>query len=194
MYSKCRNDKSLSDISFVFYLSNSAVSNPIFHHQKSLSVMVAQLEEPDALPILDAFLKRMAKSHGDVITTSHYDIILQCCARSKSGSNAALKTALDVYALLDANKEGTFQASATTYSHLMNTIGNQLPKKDKRREALLKRIFRKAKNEGRVSYYVYSALRRCLKNKVAYDVLRPAVSNTGELSYDTVPEEWKARC
>ena len=76
----------------------------------------------------------------------------------------------------------------------MNTIGNQLPKKDKRREALLKRIFRKAKNEGRVSYYVYSALRRCLKNKVAYDVLRPAVSNTGELSYDTVPEEWKARC
>ena len=157
--------------------------------------MLAQLEQPDALSILNTFLKRMAKSHGDVITARHYDIILQCCARCEPESNTsfALQTALDVYALLDANKDDTIQPSAETYSHLMNTIGNQLSKKDKRREALLIRIFKKAKNEGFVSYYVYSALRRCLTNKVAFGVLRPAVSITGELSYDNVPKDWKRR-
>ena len=158
--------------------------------------MLAQLEQPDPLSILNAFLERMKKTHGDIITTRHYDIILQCCARCEPESNTsiALQTALDAYALLEANRDGTFLPSAVTYSHLMNTIGNQLPKTDKRREALLVQIFKKAKNEGFVSYYVYSALRRCLTNKVAYDVLRPAVSKTGELSYDNVPKEWKRRC
>lgn len=180
--------------------SSLPVPHPIcFFNQimrRSFSAMLAQLEQPDALSILNTFLMRMTETHGDVIITRHYDIILQCCARCEQESNTsiALQTALDVYALLDANKDGTFQPSAATYSHLMNTIGNQLPKTDKRREALLIRIFKKAKNEGFVSYYVYSALRRCLTNKVAFDVLRPAVSNTGELSYVTVPKEWKRRC
>lgn len=175
------------------------LTHSIFFYQIKLhifSVMLAQLEQPDALSILNAFLERMTKTHGDIITTRHYDIILQCCARCEPESNTsiALQTALDAYALLEANRDGTFLPSAVTYSHLMNTIGNQLPKTDKRREALLIRIFKKAKNEGCISYYVYSALRRCLTNKVAYDVLRPAVSKTGKLSYDNVPKEWKRRC
>jgi len=155
--------------------------------------MLAQLERADALSILNTFLERIKKSHGDIITTRHYDIMLQICAKAKPASKAALQTALDVYAFLDTNAKGSFEATDSTYSHLMNTIGKQLPKTDNRRKELLVRIFQKAANEGLVSYFVWNALRRSLPYKAHFDVLRLAVSKDGKLSYDNVPKEWKRR-
>lgn len=158
------------------------------------SVMLAQLKQDDALSFLNNFLKRVKKSHGDVITTRHYNIILQFCAKAEPGSLPALQTALDTYALLDSSAKDTFQATDQTYSNLMTTIGNQMPETDMRRGALLKGIFKKAVNEGLVSYYVYDALRRTLPHRVYSDILKPAVSRYGGISYNNVPKEWKQRC
>ena len=159
-----------------------------------LSVMLAQLQQDDALSFLNSFLKRVKKSYGDVITTRHYNIILQFCAKVEPGSLPALQTALDTYTLLDTSAKDTFQATDQTYSNLMTTIGNQMPETDMRRGALLKGIFKKAVNEGLVSYYVYDALRRTLPHAVYSEILKPAVSRYGGISYDDVPKEWKQRC